>query len=108
MRTAAAPTTAEPRPAEPDPLVPSGPYRALAALARPTIRVLFRPTARGLERLPPGGFVLSSNQLSNLDGFALANPMYPRQVQWMGKAELFKPPVGGVLRRLGIFPVRRG
>ena len=108
MRTAAASTTAEPRPAEPDPLVPSGPYRALAALARPTIRVLFRPTASGVERLPGGGFVLCSNQLSNLDGFALANPMYPRQVQWMGKAELFQPVLGSVLRRLGIFPVRRG
>ncbi|HEX4929642.1 MAG TPA: DegT/DnrJ/EryC1/StrS family aminotransferase, partial [Gaiellaceae bacterium] len=72
------------------------------------IRVLFRPAAVGVERLPAAGFVLCSNQLSNLDGFALANPMYPRQVQWMGKSELFKPVLGGVLRRLGIFPVRRG
>lgn len=34
--------------------------------------------------------------------------MYPRQVQWMGKAELFKGPLGALLRRFGIFPVRRG
>ena len=101
-------TTAAPSRPALDPLVPSGSYRALAGVARPTIRVLFRPVSVGTERLPPGGFVLCSNQLSNLDGFALANPMYPRQVQWMGKAELFKPVLGGVLRRLGIFPVRRG
>jgi perosamine synthetase len=64
---------------------------------------------RGLEHVPTGhGFVLSSNQLSNLDGFALAYSFYPRQLRWMGKAELFHPLVAPVLRRLGIFPVRRG
>ena len=51
---------------------------------------------------------MCSNQLSNLDGFALAHPLYPRQVQWMGKAELFRKPFASTLRRLGIFPVRRG
>ena len=89
--------------------MPTRSYRLVASLARPVLRVLYRPEVRGLERLPArGGFVLSSNQLSNLDGFALAYPLYPRQVQWMGKAELFRRPVAGVLRALGIFPVRRG
>ena len=47
-------------------------YRVLAALAKPLVRVLFRPEAQGLEHVPEsGGFVLSSNQLSNLDGAAL-------------------------------------
>ena len=92
-----------------DSSAPSGPYRVVAALARPTIRILFRPRVRGLDRIPARrGFVLCSNQLSNLDGFALAIPLYPRQVQWMGKAELFRRPIASTLRRLGIFPVRRG
>jgi dTDP-4-amino-4,6-dideoxygalactose transaminase len=92
-----------------DSSAPTGPYRVVAALARPTIRILFRPRVRGLDRIPTrGGFVLCSNQLSNLDGFALAQPLYPRQVQWMGKAELFRMPLASTLRRLGIFPVRRG
>jgi dTDP-4-amino-4,6-dideoxygalactose transaminase len=70
---------------------------------------LFRPHARGLENVPAsGGFILSSNQLSNLDGFALAYALYPRQVQWMAKAELFVPVLGRIARRLGCFPVRRG
>ena len=92
-----------------DPYRPTGPYRVVAALARPAVRILFRPGVYGLEDLPArGGFVLSSNQLSNLDGFALAYPLYPRQVQWMGKAELFRRPIAGILRSLGLFPVRRG
>ena len=55
-----------------------------------------------------GGFVLSSNQLSNLDGFGLSYTLYPRQVRWMAKAELFVPVIGAIARRLGCFPVRRG
>ena len=81
----------------------------VATLSKPLVRALFRPQVHGLEHLPEGtGFVLSSNQLSNLDGFALAYPLYPRQVWWMAKAELFHPVLGRVLRALRLFPVRRG
>ncbi|MDX6542680.1 MAG: hypothetical protein QOK32_283, partial [Gaiellaceae bacterium] len=78
-------TTAQANGVAADPSSPTGPYRVVAGLARPAIRILFRPLVRGLDRVPArGGFVLCSNQLSNLDGFALAQPLYPRQVQWMG------------------------
>jgi perosamine synthetase len=84
-------------------------YRLVAAISRPVVRAFFRPHVRGLEHLPvSGGFVLSANQLSNLDGFALAYPLYPRQPRWMGKAELFLPLAAPALRRIGVFPVRRG
>ncbi len=84
-------------------------YRLVATACRPVVRVLFRPRVSGLENVPTGGgFVLSANQLSNLDGFALAYSLYPRQLRWMGKAELFHPLVAPALRRLGLFPVRRG
>jgi len=72
------------------------------------VRLLFRPRVSGLEHVPAGGFVLASNQLSNLDGFALAYALYPRQLRWMGKAELFNPLTAPFLRRAGVFPVRRG
>jgi perosamine synthetase len=99
----------EPEPVVRDPGGASGPYRAVATLARPAVRILFRPKVHGLHHLPArGGFVLSSNQLSNLDGFALAHPLYPRQVQWMAKAELFRRPIASTLRSLGLFAVRRG
>jgi perosamine synthetase len=87
----------------------TGTYRIAAALAKPPVRLLFRPHVEGLEHVPAsGGFVLSSNQLSNLDGFALAYALFPRQLWWMAKAELFVPVVDSIMRSLGCFPVRRG
>ena len=83
-------------------------YRVVAGIARPLVRLVFRLRVTGLEHVPAGGFVLASNQLSNLDGFALAYALYPRQLRWMGKAELFNSLTAPFLRRAGIFPVRRG
>lgn len=101
--------TGSPAPSLAAPPVPqTGSYRVVATLVRPFVRVLFRPRAAGVERVPHGGYVLSANQLSNLDGFALAYCLYPRQLRWMGKHELFRRPVDRLLRSLGIFPVRRG
>ena len=84
-------------------------FRVVALLSAPLLRLFFRPTVRGSEHLPgKGGFVLSANQLSNLDGWALGYALLPRRLRWMGKAELFNPVLGPLARRLGIFPVRRG
>lgn len=83
-------------------------YRVVAGVARPVVRLVFRPRVSGLQHMPAGGFVLASNQLSNLDGFALAYALYPRQLRWMGKAELFNSLTAPFLRRAGVFPVRRG
>jgi perosamine synthetase len=103
VKSAAAPVVAAP------PETRTITYRLVSGACRPLVRVLFRPQVHGLERLPTGsGFVLSANQLSNLDGFALGYCLHPRQPHWMGKRELFRWPVAGFLRRMGIFPVRRG
>lgn len=84
-------------------------YRLVATLSKPLVRILFRPDIQGLQNLPArGGFVLCSNQLSNLDGFALAYPLYPRQIWWMAKSELFNWTSRALLRNVGCFPVRRG
>ena len=98
----AAPAAPLPRPGR-----PTVTYRVVA-WSRWPLRALFRPRATGLEHVPAGGCVVASNQLSNLDGVALSCALHPRQVRWLGKAELFKPVVGPVLRRMGIVPVRRG
>ena len=82
-------------------------YRVVA-WSRWPLRAVFRPRATGLEHVPAGGCVVASNQLSNLDGVAVSCVLHPRQVRWLGKAELFKPVAGPLLRRLGIVPVRRG
>lgn len=82
-------------------------YRAVA-YSRFLVRVLFRPSVRGVPNVPDGGCVIASNQLSNLDGVAIGYALFPRQLRWLGKAELLKPPIAPLLRRLGVIPLRRG
>jgi 1-acyl-sn-glycerol-3-phosphate acyltransferase len=75
----------------------------------PVIRLLFRERAKGLEHIPPGGFVLAPNHNSNLDPWPLGIPLWPRrQLHWMAKSELFKPVLGTLISWAGAFPVRRG
>jgi 1-acyl-sn-glycerol-3-phosphate acyltransferase len=71
---------------------------------------LFRFKSTGEEHLPhEGGYVLSANHLSNLDPWPLAIPLYPdRQLRFMAKAELYKPPLHWILNGAGAFPIRRG
>jgi 1-acyl-sn-glycerol-3-phosphate acyltransferase len=84
-------------------------FRVLAAVSRPVLYGPFRLRAFGLEHVPPaGGFVLASNHTSNLDAWPLALPLYPRQLHFMAKAELYKPVLGAILDATGAFPVRRG
>jgi hypothetical protein len=64
---------------------------------------MFRLRVTGLGHVPSGGVVVASNQLSNVDGIAIAYALYPRPVRWMGKAELFHALTTPLLRRLGIF-----
>jgi 1-acyl-sn-glycerol-3-phosphate acyltransferase len=75
----------------------------------PFIRGLFRERVQGLENLPEGGFVLAPNHVSNLDPWPLGMPLWPRrQLNWMAKAELYKPVIGTFISWGGAFPVRRG
>ena len=70
---------------------------------------VFRLQATGIENIPAGGSVLAANHTSNLDPWPLGFPLWPRrQLFFMGKAELFNPLLGPILRGGGAFPVRRG
>lgn len=52
--------------------------------------------------------MLASNHLSNTDGWPLALGVFPRRtLRFMAKVELFRPPLGTLLRALGCFPVDR-
>jgi 1-acyl-sn-glycerol-3-phosphate acyltransferase len=84
-------------------------YFLLGLVSWPFIRLLFRERIRGVENLPPGGFVLAPNHVSNLDPWPLGMPLWPRrQLHWMAKVELFKPVIGPIITWGGAFPVRRG
>ena len=84
-------------------------YVFVGLLSSPLLRLLYRLEAQGLERLPPGGFVLAANHTSSFDPWPLGFPLWPRrQLHFMGKVELFNPVLGPLLRSGGAFPVRRG
>jgi 1-acyl-sn-glycerol-3-phosphate acyltransferase len=79
-------------------------------LTGPPVKLIFRLRASGKEHIPrEGGFVLSANHLSNLDPWPLGLPMFPhRQIRFMAKAELFRFPLGAIIKAGGAFRVRRG
>jgi 1-acyl-sn-glycerol-3-phosphate acyltransferase len=86
---------------------PTAAYRLAAHMLVPIFNRVFRLEAVGAERVPRGGAVLGANQLSNVDAFALATPLFPRPLRAMAKAELFNPLLGPVVRSFGAFPVDR-
>jgi 1-acyl-sn-glycerol-3-phosphate acyltransferase len=74
------------------------------------LRLVFRFSRAGMEHLPSsGGTLIVSNHLSFKDPVLVGAGALPRPVHFMAKVELFRVPIlGGVIRRLGAFPVRRG
>ena len=85
-------------------------YHLIGAATAGPIRRLFRFESKGEENLPrEGGFVLSANHMSNLDPWPLGIPLYPeRQLRFMAKAELYRPPLNWILDGAGAFPIQRG
>ena len=85
-------------------------YFLAGIVTGPPVWLIFRLRASGKEHIPrEGGFVLSANHLSNLDPWALGLPLFPRrQIRFMAKAELFRFPLGPVIKAGGAFRVRRG
>jgi 1-acyl-sn-glycerol-3-phosphate acyltransferase len=88
---------------------PSLPYLVIGGLSWPFVKTVFRLRARGLEHVPPGGFVLAANHNSNFDPWPLGMTLYPRRyLRFMGKSELFWTPLKQFITACGAFPVRRG
>lgn len=86
-------------------------YKFIYAVLRVLAGVFYPWRAMGNEKLPvSGGAVLCANHTSFLDPILLLMAATKkRQIHIMAKAELFKIPVfGGILRRMGVIPVKRG
>ncbi|MCA0172104.1 lysophospholipid acyltransferase family protein [Bacillus sp. RAR_GA_16] len=68
-----------------------------------------RVTVVGRENIPKDkGILLCSNHINNLDP-PLVGAMFPRDVHFMAKSELFSIPVlGKLIEKVGAFPVKRG
>ena len=85
-------------------------YHVAYTVIKPLIRLFFPYRAVGLENLPEGGALLCANHISGWDPFLIAVSL-PRDSRLvvMAKDELFHiPVVGFLLRKLVIFPVKRG
>lgn len=85
-------------------------YRVIYTIIAPFIRLFFPHRVIGLENLPEGGALLCANHVSGWDPFliAIALPVDSR-LTVMAKDQLFRIPiVGWLLKKAGIFPVKRG
>jgi len=84
-------------------------YRLIATVSRPVVFRLYRLRVEGLEHLPrESGFVVAANHLSNFDPWALGHAVYPLQLHFMAKAELYNPFFKPIFDGVGAFSVRRG
>ncbi len=84
-------------------------YLANWVLRRVLFPLFLRVEVRGLERVPAEGpLIVAINHLSLLDP-PLVGAYFPRDLEMMAKAELFRRPVvGWIVRHYGAFPVERG
>ncbi len=74
----------------------------------PTI-LIWRVTAVGLGNVPrKGALILAPNHFSQMDHF-FAGVYLRRKIRFMGKSQMFGPPVlTAIYKHGGVFPVRRG
>ena len=83
-------------------------YRVARRILAPLTRFPWRLHVTGLERLPPGPFVLVANHESLLDGF-IVGAAVPRRIRFLAKNDLWRArPLGALLSSLGGIPVGRG
>src|SRR5262249_21549408 len=79
--------------------------RALYLIGRPLVRCFYRVTPRGLENLPPGGFLLVPNHISWVDALVLQLAC-PRPIRYVIDQEYYhKRILHPILRRFGCIPI---
>jgi len=82
--------------------------KPLCPAGRRLFRSLFRITVSGEENIPRREpFIVASNHRSYLDPPVL-NAVFPEPLFFLAKEELFKFPLGCIIRHMRAVPVRRG
>lgn len=92
------------------PLTPIGRYfiKPLCPITKPIFRKIFRIEVYGDENIPSqGSYIVASNHRSHLDPPVL-NSVFPEPLVFLAKEELFKPPLGWIIRHMRAIPIRRG
>ena len=83
-------------------------YALVRAILTPFLRLYFRMHVSGAEHVPAtGAAIIAPNHKSVFDSFLIAVGTR-RHLRFMAKTELIEARYGGLLVRLGAFPVRRG
>jgi 1-acyl-sn-glycerol-3-phosphate acyltransferase len=83
-------------------------YGVVRMLLTPYLLILHRARCIGSDQVPAAGpVIVAPNHFSFLDHFFVA-VFLRRQVRFMAKSQLFKPPMQFIYRHGGVFPVRRG
>src|SRR5438309_7039602 len=81
--------------------------RALYFFGRPLVRCFYRVTARGLENLPAGGFLLVPNHISWVDALILQLAC-PWPIRYVIDQEYYhKPILHPILRAIGCIPISK-
>lgn len=85
-------------------------YRIIYTIVAPFVHLLFPCRVVGMENLPEGGALLCANHVSGWDPIVIGlNLPRDSRLTVMAKDQLFRIPLLGLfLRKLGIFPVKRG
>lgn len=85
-------------------------YRIIYTIVAPFVHLLFPCRVVGMEHLPEGGALLCANHVSGWDPIVIGlNLPRDSRLTVMAKDQLFRIPLlGPFLRKLGIFPVKRG
>jgi 1-acyl-sn-glycerol-3-phosphate acyltransferase len=87
---------------------PDWTYDVVRILLSLYVWVFFRTRATNSENVPRSGpLILAPNHFSNVDHFFLG-AFTRRKVQFMAKSQLYKGLFAWVMKRGGVFPVRRG
>lgn len=82
-------------------------YEIVRSLTSAISWIFYRARSISPEKVPDGPVILAPNHFSNLDHF-FAGMALRRQVRFMAKSQLFKPPMSWVYTHGGVFPVLRG
>lgn len=83
-------------------------YRIVKNIASLIFNLLYRIEVIGKEKIPNNEkLIICGNHTHNFD-VAIISILFPNQIHWMGKKELFKfKPLAFILEKLGSFPVDR-
>ncbi len=83
-------------------------YSIVKTIAKIILTLFYRFKVYGIENIPlDGRLIICSNHASNWDPIFISI-VFPRQISWMGKKELFKNKIlASFLSGLTVFPVDR-